>query len=89
MAFNEKIWTQVLTDGIILIDESFGLQDVAMKLISGVGSFSGTLRVGTYASMPIPLEINDSVTITAELGISQLTIDCSGGGVIYLVGTRR
>ncbi len=89
MAVNEKIWTQVLTDDTIVIDESFGIQEVAMKLISGAGTFEGTLKLGTYPSEPIPLVINDPVTITAELGISQLTIDCSGGGVIYIIGARR
>ncbi len=86
---SEKIWTQVLTDGTIVIDESFGVQDVSMKLISGTGSFSGTLKLGSFDSVPIPLDVNDPVTITAEFGISMLTIDCSGGGVIYIIGTRR
>ncbi len=85
----EKIWTQVLTNSVIVIDDSFGIQEVAMKLISGTGTFSGTLKLGTYESTPIPLSVNDSVSITAELGISSLTIDCSGGGVIHIIATRR
>ncbi len=86
---DEKIWTRVLTNGAIVIDSSFGLQTVSMKLVSGVGEFSGTLTVGTYPSTPIPLQVNDSVTVSSELGISALTINCAGGGVIYIIGARK
>ncbi len=86
---DSQIWTKVLTNAVIVVDSSFGVQQVEMTLISGEGSFKGSATLGTYPSTPIPLIINAPITIKGQLGISELTIDCHGGGVINIVGMRN
>ena len=84
----QKIWTKVLSSDVITLTAEMGITSVSIVLISGAGSFSGSLDVGYLTSSAVPLVINASVTISSDSGLplDGVTIDCSGGGVINLLG---
>ena len=81
----DKIFTHVLTNSSVTFNADDGIKSVALKLVSGAGFFQGTKAVGTLSSAPIPLAVNDPVTISDDNVISNLIVDCTGGGVIYII----
>jgi hypothetical protein len=84
----QKIFTNVLTNGLITIQEEYGVAVVAIKLISGVGFYQGTKSLGgAIPSTPIPLAVEKPVTISADSTkyIDGLIIDCQAGGVIEII----
>jgi len=79
-------FTYVLNGESLIIDESFGLKNLSMELISGTGSFVGETISNGNASMSVPLFVNKPVTLTTNSinTISGLTIDGTSG-VINIV----
>lgn len=89
MSFDKKqqIFTTVLTNGILTIEESFGVTVVAIKLTAGAGFYKGTKKLGDVDSTQIDLVVDKPVTISSEQTkyIDGLIIDCQGGGVIEII----
>lgn len=79
--FSDNIFTYVLTNDTLLIKAEYGVRSVAMKLVSGAASFSGTMKLGTLSSGSIPLVVNDPVTVSDDNNIDGFTIDASAGSV--------
>ena len=84
----QDIFTTVVVAGTLTITQDMGITVVAMKLMSGSGSYSGNKRlsdgVGTdVPSTPIPLAVGDPVTISSEQTkyIDNLIIDGSAGQI--------
>ncbi len=86
MALDDKYFTDTLTDDTFTIDRTMGITTLAMKLVSGSGTYQGTKTIGTRASTALSLVVDEPVTISGNEAISELIIDCSGGGVIELIG---
>ncbi len=87
--FTDNVFTYVLTDAVFPIVASFGVTAVAMKLISGAATYTGSLTLGNFASAPIPLAVGDPVTIgNNQQAIDILTIDASAG-VVYIICRRQ
>ncbi len=79
-----KLWTKILTNESLVVDDSLGLSQISIILISGAGTFTGTLKAGTFNSESLPLIVQNPVTSP----IAPMVIDCSGGGVIHVLGYR-
>lgn len=79
----QAIFTYTLTGGTLTINETDGVTAVAMKLLSGTGTYQGTKKIGTIDSTATPLVVNNGVTVTAEQTkyIDSFTIDATGGSV--------
>jgi len=84
----QKIFTKVLTDDSITFIADMGITAISIELISGSGSFQGSLDVGVYASEGISLIVNSPATISSDSGLplDGVIVDCSGGGVINILG---
>lgn len=84
----DNIFTYVLTNDTFTIDASMGVWVVAMKLVAGAGTFVGSLKLGTTASAPISLALNDPVTI----GVSGQAIDSlvisAPAGTVQIIARR-
>jgi hypothetical protein len=79
--FSNNVFTFILINSNLLIKSEYGIRSISLKLISGTGSFVGAMKVGSLNSMPIPLNINEPVTITSETAIDGLNILASSGEV--------
>jgi hypothetical protein len=79
----QAIFTYVLTSGVLVINEEDGITAVAMKLLSGAATYSGTKIINGIQSTPTPLVVDKSITVTSEQTkyIDSLTIDATGGSV--------
>jgi hypothetical protein len=84
----QKIWTRVLTNEAITFVAEMGITSVSVVLISGSGSFTGSLFVTPYTSSAIPLVVSSPVTISSDSGLplDGVTISCAAGGVINIMG---
>jgi hypothetical protein len=83
----KKIWTQTLTASTITIDQTYGLTEVSLLLISGTGSVTGTGFAGSISSSPISLPVGVGFNIGS--GSSNALLDgvtITTTGVIALVG---
>jgi hypothetical protein len=79
----QKIFTYTLTNSILIIKETDGITAVAMKLISGAGTYKGTKTIGSINSTPTSLAVDKGVTITSEETkyLDEFTIDATAGVV--------
>lgn len=79
----ENIFTYVLTNGALTIDSGFGVRAICIKLVSGSGTFEGTMKLGAQDSDPISLVVNDPITISCDPSnyIDGLTITATVGVV--------
>lgn len=88
MANNIKTWTYNLINGSLTIDASYGLTRLSILLISGTGSYTGSLQVGNLPSQPIALQLNTPVNLSAEpsapIVLGDLTLTTTG--TILLIG---
>lgn len=79
---SQEIFTFTLTNNVLTISEDDGVTAIAIKLLSGVGTYKGTKMVNGLDSTPTALVAGgDSVTVSAEQTkyIRSLVIDCSAG----------
>lgn len=84
-----QFFTYTVTNDIFVITEEMGLNAVSINLESGAGSYTGGLTIVGIASMPIALgSIPVTLSTMSEKPISDITIDCSAGGIINLIGRR-
>jgi hypothetical protein len=85
---SSKVGTFDLTsaNSPFVISPEDGVRVIAMKLLSGAASYTGTMVVNGLNSGPIALVINDPVTIGGDQPIDTLEIDISSG--ILTVITR-
>lgn len=85
MAMTERIFTKTITNTTFEVVGTNGFNAISFVLVSGTGSFTGTLNVGT-PSTPINLVVGTPVTITAngQYPLDELTIDASAGVVNFL-----
>ena len=85
MSFDKKqpLFTYVLSGATLTINEEYGITAVALKLTAGAGTYSGTKRLGSTSSTPIPLVISEPVTVSSEQSkyISEFIIDATGGTI--------
>jgi len=86
----QKLYTGVLTDDVKVISQEDGVRTISMVLVSGAGTFKGGLSLGTDDSVAIALEVGVPVTVGTNkvAPLDDFTIDCSGGGVINLIGRQ-
>lgn len=88
MSNNVKTWSYNLINGSLTIDSSFGLTRLSILLISGTGSYTGSLQVASYPSQAIPLQVGIPVNLSAEpsapLLLGELTLTTTG--TILLIG---
>ena len=68
MSFDKKqaIFTYVLTGASFTINEEDGITAVAMKLLSGTGTYLGSKTVNGILSTASPLVVDKGVTVTSE-----------------------
>lgn len=85
---NIKTWTYNLINGSLTIDPSFGLTRLSILLISGTGSYTGSLQVKNLPSQPIPLQVGTPVNLSAEpsapIALGELTLTTTG--TILIIG---
>ena len=86
----QKIYTQVLSTDVFVFTKDMGILGISVCLVSGVGIISGTLSIGLNTSTPIDLIIGQAITITSDSGnpLQDITIDCTGGGVINILARQ-
>ena len=86
----QKIFTTVLTNDSITLNADMAIKSISIILISGSGFFIGSLDVGDLPSTSIPLVVSSPVGISSGSGypLEGLTIDCSSGGVINIIGRQ-
>lgn len=79
----QRIFTYTLTGGIFVIKEADGVTAVAMRLVSGAGTYKGTKTIGSIDSTPTSLAVDKAVTITSEETkyLDEFTIDATAGVV--------
>lgn len=77
----QKIFTTTLTNSQLLIKQEYGVTVVAIKLISGAGTYQGTKQLGTIVSTPTSLVIDKAVVVSSEQSkyIDEFIIDCPAG----------
>lgn len=87
---SEKIHTQTLTNSTLLIEQPMGVRAVSLILVSGLGTFVGTLQIGAYPSTPIDLQIGVPIKISSDNAtpLDGIMIDCSSGGVIEIMAKQ-
>ena len=85
MALTERIFTKTITNTTFEVIASMGFNAISLVLVSGTGSFTGTLNVGT-PSTAIDLVVGTPVTISAngQYPLDELTITASSGVVNFL-----
>ena len=83
-----KILTLNINGTTVVIDKHYGLNAVALLLVSGTATVDGTSGAGGQVSSALTINsTNPSLTISAGANnvIDGLTINASGGQV-YLIG---
>ena len=82
-AGKQAIFTRTLVNETLTINENFGVTVVAMKLLSGTATYTGTKSLGGFVSQPINLNINEGVTVSSDSSrfIDEFIIDASAGTV--------
>lgn len=92
MAINsaQKIWTHTITDTSYEITQDLNLVEVSFYLLSGAGTFTGDDYVGGVASSAIALVVGVPISLEGHSlsPLEGITLDCSGGGVIHIIGKR-
>lgn len=84
-----QFFTYTVTNDIFVITEEMGLNALSIDLESGAGTYTGGLTIVGIASTAIALGTKPvTLSTMSEKPISGITIDCSGGGVINLIGRR-
>lgn len=84
-----KFFTYKITNDIFLITEDMGFNAISIELESGAGEYFGDLTVTGIASTSITLGTKPvTLSTQSEKPIAGITIDCSAGGVINLIGRR-
>jgi len=77
-----KIWTSSIVASTLIIDETFGFQEVSLVMVAGNGTVRGSLSTPNgIPSSPIPLTINQALTINTGSSsglISYLEITTTG-----------
>lgn len=88
MSTNVKTWTYNLINDSLTIDSSFGLTRLSILLISGTGSYTGSLQVKNYPSQPIALQVGTPVNLSAEpsapIALGDITLSTTG--TILIIG---
>jgi hypothetical protein len=86
----QQIYTTVLSTSTFTIIPEMSIQSISISLVSGVGQFTGSLPLGALVSSPIPLIVNQPVTISSDSGLplEGIVVDCTGGGVINLIARQ-
>lgn len=84
-----QFFTYVVTNDVFVVTEEMGFDAISIELESGAGTYTGGLTIVGQASVPITLGTKPvTLSTMSEKSISDITIDCSGGGVINLIGRR-
>jgi hypothetical protein len=86
--FIGNVFTYVLTNGIITIKSTDGINVVALQLLSGSATFKGNKTVGSLASTAISLLIDDPVTIALGTDLDSFVIDASAG-VVNVIAAQQ
>ena len=90
MQTSQNIFSYTLTNGVFVVDRNrMSLFAISLNLLSGVGTFVGTMSAGGTAPSSVALTVGLPVTLSSDsdnLPLDGITIDCSGGGVIQIVG---
>lgn len=85
MSYDKKqgIFTGVITNTTLVINEEYGVTEVVVMLISGTGFIRGSKSIGTTVSTDMPLAVNVPKTITSEQSkyIDSLIINCAAGSI--------
>ena len=78
-----RIWTKVLSNSILSVQENLSLTQLSLLLTSGSATISGDLEVGSMPSEPITLQTGVPITIssTSNYPLDGITIDASSGTV--------
>lgn len=86
MALTERIFTKTITNTTFTVVGNMGFNAISFVLVSGAGSFTGTLNVAGTSSTAIDLVVGTPVTITAngQYPLDELTITASAGVVNFL-----
>ncbi len=86
-SLTSNIWTNQLTNDILVITGDLGLTTISLVLLSGAATFLGNLQAGSIAPTAIDMVIGLPITITSKSGspISGLTITASAG-VVAIAG---
>jgi hypothetical protein len=82
----QEFWTKELSVGSITITDVFGLTALSFVLISGTGTYEGSVTVGGVPSTAINMVIGQPVTITTDSNnpINGFTITTTG--VVAIIG---
>jgi hypothetical protein len=80
---SQQIGSKVLTNDTLTIVAEDGIQVVSMVLMSGNGTFTGTLTIQGVPADPIPLEKKAPITISSDGGrpLDGVVISCPSGVV--------
>ena len=77
----QRIFTYTLSNNVLVIKETDGITAVALRLVSGAGTYQGTKVIGSISSTATSLTVDKAITITSEETkyLDEFTIDASAG----------
>ena len=87
---NTDVWTLLIEDDTLTIDESYEFNNLSILLISGEGTFQGTKTVKEIDSVPVPMVVGLPINLTSKESnrfVKGGIIDCTAGGVIKVMGS--
>lgn len=86
MSIQTEVGTNTISGGIFVADVNFGYKTIALKLISGIVTYAGTLTImgvtpaSAVANTPKVLD-SQGFFVTSDNPIDGLTIDATAGVV--------
>lgn len=82
----QEFWTKELSADTITITDAFGLTALSFVLISGTGTYQGSVSCGGVPPTAINMVVGQSVTVTTDSNnpINNFTITTTG--VVAIIG---
>lgn len=85
MALPENVGTYTLTSSLT-IQESFGVRNISMLLVSGIVTVTGSMKLGSLTSSSLTLSADKPLNLSFDFPIDGLVIDATSGEVIIVTG---
>lgn len=86
MALPENVGTYTLTSSTLTIQESFGVRNISLLLVSGTVTVTGSMKLGSTASSALTLAADKPLNLSFDFPVDGLIIDATSGVVTIVTG---
>lgn len=86
MALPENVGTYTLTSSTLTIQESFGVRNISLLLVSGTVTVTGSMKLGSTVSSALTLAADKPLNLSFDFPIDGLIIDATSGVVTIVTG---